>query len=46
MLMYRYVINTGKDKRSLAKEIVVSFFGSIFIGFGLVFLIMWFGIYL
>lgn len=44
--LYSYLINTVKEKRSIVKELVVSFFGSIFIGFGLIFLIMWFGIYL
>mmetsp|Transcript_34347 Transcript_34347/g.33553 ORF Transcript_34347/g.33553 Transcript_34347/m.33553 type:complete len:84 (-) Transcript_34347:48-299(-) len=41
-----YVINTNVKQRSIMKEILVAFFSSIFTGFGLIFMIMWFGIYL
>jgi hypothetical protein len=43
---YRYLVNKPKAQRSLAKELIAATFGSIFAGFGAIFLIMWTGIFL
>jgi hypothetical protein len=39
-------VNKPKEKRSLTKELLGAVFGSVFFGFGLVFFIMWTGIFL
>jgi hypothetical protein len=43
---YRYLVNKPKAQRSLAKELIGATLGSIFAGFGAIFLIMWTGIFL
>jgi len=39
-------VNKPKEKRSLTKELLAAFFGSVFTGFGMIFFIMWTGIFL
>jgi len=45
-LQYRYLVNKPKGQRSLVKELLAAAFGSVFAGFGTIFLIMWTGIFL
>lgn len=40
-----YEVNVAKKNRSLLKEVVVSAAASCFLGFGLIFMIMWGGIF-
>jgi hypothetical protein len=46
ILVYSYLINKPKEKRSLTVELIAATFGSIFAGFGMIFFIMWTGIFL
>ncbi len=45
-MFYSYLINKPKVKRSLTVELIAATFGSIFGGFGMIFFIMWTGIFL
>lgn len=45
-MLYRYLVNKPKEQRSLVKELIAAVFGSVFAGFGAIFLIMWTGIFL
>jgi hypothetical protein len=40
------LVNKPKEQRRLTKELLAAVFGSIFAGFGAIFLIMWTGIFL
>jgi hypothetical protein len=46
LAFYSYLINKPKEKRSLTVELIAATFGSIFAGFGMIFFIMWTGIFL
>lgn len=41
-----YLVNKPKEQRNLVKELIAASLGSIFAGFGTIFLIMWTGIFL
>ncbi|CDW85020.1 UNKNOWN [Stylonychia lemnae] len=41
-----YLVNKQKEQRSLVKELLAAVASSAFAGFGLIFLVMWTGIYL
>ena len=40
-----YEVTSTKFTRDLSKELLVSLFASIFMGFGVLFLLLWVGIY-
>ena len=41
----RYEVTSNKFTRDLYKELMVSLVASVFMGFGVVFLLLWVGIY-
>ena len=41
-----YEVTSTKMTRDLAKELLIAFVASLFMGFGLVFLMLWVGIYI
>ena len=41
----RYEVTSNKFTRDLSKELLVSLVASVFMGFGVVFLLLWVGIY-
>jgi hypothetical protein len=44
--LYSYLVNKPKAQRSLVKELIAAVVGSVFAGFGIIFFIMWTGIFL
>ncbi|EDV19717.1 uncharacterized protein TRIADDRAFT_33018, partial [Trichoplax adhaerens] len=40
-----YEVTSNRFTRNLKKELLVSFFASLFLGFGVLFLVLWVGLY-
>ena len=44
-LIFRYEVTATKKSKDLIKELLMSLIASIFMGFGILFLLLWVGIY-
>ena len=43
--MFRYEVTSTKFSRNLMKELLISLWSAVFLGFGVLFLMLWVGIY-